>query len=94
MSIEQNNTLRDANYSEDEISLYDLYKVLVKRKLLIFIIIALSLVLCVIYLLVAPKIYQETAVLLPPTSGDVYLTNIDIANVTDFKPERPCSVAI
>jgi len=91
MSVEQNNSnnsLREVNYNDDEISLYDLYRVLAKRKKLIAIILALVLVICGIYLLVAPKIYQVTAVLLPPTSGDVYLTNIDIANVTDFKPDQ------
>lgn len=89
MSIEQNNLLREAHYSDDEISLYDLYRVLVKRKNLIAIVVASVFAVCIIYLVSVQRIYQISAVLLPPTgSGNLYLTNLEIKDEADFKPEQ------
>ena len=89
MNIEQNNNMvRDANYSEDEISLYDLYRVLCKRKTLIALVFAVVIVLCVIYLLIAPKVYQVTATLLPPAQSELYLTNIEVSAELNYKPEN------
>ncbi|MBI1423161.1 MAG: hypothetical protein GC149_06820 [Gammaproteobacteria bacterium] len=85
--MQQNLPSGENTYIDDEISLYDLYSVLLKRKKLIGAVFISVLLVCAIYLLVAQKIYKATAVLLPPTSGDVFLTNIDIKGVTDFKPE-------
>ena len=88
MTIQQTNSLRENGYSDDEISLYDLYRVLVKRKTLIAIVIASILALCVIYLLIVPKIYQVSALLFPPSSGDMYLTNLEISKEAVFQPEQ------
>lgn len=85
MSTENHHVDRD-NYDEDQISLYDLYWVLVKRKMLIGIICVLALIISVIYILVAPKVYQVKTIILPPTSGDVYLTNFDVSDDLNFKP--------
>ena len=88
MSTEQNNLVRDVSYSEDEISLYDLYRVLSKRIKLIISVIVATLVICGIYLLVTPKTYQVTAILLPPANSDLYLTNINVSDDMKFKSDH------
>jgi chain length determinant protein (polysaccharide antigen chain regulator) len=88
MTIQQTDLIRENGYSDDEISLYDLYRVLVKRKNLIAIVFASILVICIAYLIVTPKIYQVSTLLFPPSSGDMYLTNIDLSKVADFQPEQ------
>ena len=88
MTIQQTNSMRENGYSDDEISLYDLYRTLAKRKKLIAIVVASVLIVCGIYLIITPKIYQVTALLFPPSSGDMYLTNLDVSKVADFQPEQ------
>lgn len=87
MNTEKKPIDREAYY-EDEISLYDLFRVLVKRKKLIAIVAAVVLIGCLIYVFAAQRVYRVQAILLPPAQGDVYLTNIDIAKDTEFKPEE------
>jgi chain length determinant protein (polysaccharide antigen chain regulator) len=87
MSESQTTTAKSEEYyREDEISLYDLYHVLVKRKNLIAIVLAAVLIVCGIYLLITPRIYQISAILLPPSPSDLYLTNIDVSKENKRKP--------
>ena len=51
---------------EDEINLLDYWRVLVKRKLLIGIIVGAAFVVSIIYSLILPPIYASTASIFPP----------------------------
>ena len=51
---------------EDEINLLDYWRVLVKRKLIIGLIVAIAIIASVIYALMLPPIYASTASILPP----------------------------
>ena len=62
---------------DDEISLYDLYAVLVRQKKVIFISIMAVLILCIGYLVLTTKIYQVNVTLLPPFIKDLNLANLD-----------------
>lgn len=52
--------------TEDEINLLDYWKVLVKRKLLIGVIVGSAIVCSIIYSLILPEIYASTASIFPP----------------------------
>ena len=55
-----------SNVTEDEINLLDYWRVLVKRKLLIGIIVGAAFVASIIYSLTLPPIYASTASIFPP----------------------------
>ena len=55
---------RQSDQTQDEISLIDLYLVLVCRKKVILFAFTVIVALSIIYLMVAPKIYQVSAMLL------------------------------
>lgn len=71
---------RNADQMQDEISLIDLYQVLVRRKQIIFITLAVIITLSIVYLLVASKVYQVSAMLLEPTADQLALTNRTVVN--------------
>ena len=54
---------------EDEINLLDYWRVLVKRKLIIGLIVIAAIIVSVIYALTLPPIYASTASILPPQEG-------------------------
>lgn len=59
-------TTNNDRIEEDEINLLDCWRVLVKRKLVIGLIVAVAIVASVIYALTLPPIYASTASILPP----------------------------
>ena len=70
-------------YSEqeqDEISLIDLYLVLVKGKKILFATMIFVVLAAVAYLLLVTKVYQVTAMLLEPTADQLVLTNTNVVN--------------
>lgn len=56
---------------EDEISLFDLLRVLLKRKLTILGLTALTTLIAVAYALLSPSVYEAQSILLPPTEKQV-----------------------
>jgi len=59
-------TTNNDKIEEDEINLLDYWRVLVKRKLIIGLIVAIAIIASVIYALTLPPIYASTASILPP----------------------------
>lgn len=59
-------TTNNDKIEEDEINLLDYWRVLVKRKLIIGLIVAFAIIASVIYALTLPPIYASTASILPP----------------------------
>lgn len=68
---------REHNPNEDEISLQDIYFVLVRRKRTVFYMFILVIIISIAYLLLAPKVYQSSVRILPPLKGEIFLTNLD-----------------
>ena len=62
-------TTNNDKIEEDEINLLDYWRVLVKRKLIIGLIVAIAIIASVIYALTLPPIYASTASILPPQEG-------------------------
>jgi len=81
MSVEQNKGFYQTNHNEEEISLYDIYRVLNKRKKLVLIVFAAVLLFCAAYLLIMPRIYHVSATLLPPLPGDMYMPNLPVSSI-------------
>ncbi len=68
---------------EDEISLIDIWRVLVKQKLWIFSITIIATIGAIIIALLLPRVYKAEAVILPPHSKDIEALNItDVNEVT------------
>ena len=65
---------------QDEISLIDLYLVLVNGKKILFATMIIVVLAAVVYLLLATKVYQVTAMLLEPTADQLVLTNTNVIN--------------
>ncbi|MBI5747020.1 MAG: lipopolysaccharide biosynthesis protein [Nitrospirae bacterium] len=59
-------TANEERIEDDEINLLDYWKVLVKRKLLIGVIVGVAFVASIVYSLILPKIYVSTATIFPP----------------------------
>jgi len=66
---------RNADQFQDEISLLDLYFVLVKRKMIILFTVALCVIASVIYVLFGTKEYHVTAKMLIPSPDDLILSS-------------------
>ena len=62
-------TTNNDKIEEDEINLLDYWRVLVKRKLIIGLIVIAAIIVSVIYALTLPPIYASTASILPPQEG-------------------------
>ena len=71
---------RNADTMQDEISLVDLYQVLVKGKKILMTTVAIVVALGVLYLILAAKVYQVTAMLLEPSADQLVLTNRTVVN--------------
>jgi len=69
-----------AEQMQDEISLIDLYRMLVDGKKILFATLAIVVALSVVYLLLASKVYQVTAMLLEPSADQLVLTNRTVVN--------------
>jgi len=65
---------RNSDQFQDEISLQDLYLVLVKRKMTIILTLVLCLIVSVLYVMFATKIYQASARIIIPTEDDLVLS--------------------
>ncbi len=65
---------RNSDQFQDEISLQDLYLVLVKRKMTIILTVAVCLVASILYVVFATKIYQASARIIIPTEDDLVLS--------------------
>lgn len=65
-----------SNVTEDEINLLDYWRILLKRKLFIAIIVVIAFIGSIIYSLLLPKIYSSTATLLPPQQEGSMGSNI------------------
>ena len=67
---------------EDEISLIDLLRVLVKRKITILAMTVLVTLAALSYALIAPPLYRAEAIFLPPSAKDIQgLQGVDVASV-------------
>ncbi len=66
---------RNSDHFQDEISLQDLYFVLVKQKRVILLILVASVIASVLYVMFAPKIYQVSARIIIPGEDDLVLSN-------------------
>ena len=75
---------REYNPNEDEISLLDLYLVLARRKTTIIITLVIVLLICSAYLLLAPKVYRTSVMILPPDPSALYLATMANADLTSF----------
>ncbi len=75
-SIEERRRIlrRNSDQFQDEISLHDLYLVLVKRKMTIMITVAVCVIASLLYVLFATKIYQASARIIIPTVDDLVLS--------------------
>ena len=68
---------------EDEISLTDLFRVLVNYKLMIFCLTALTTLVTIIYVLSLPSVYEAKSILFPPTEKQILPFNIqDVPNLS------------
>lgn len=67
-------------YPEDEIDLFDIWRVLVRQRKLIVIVTVLVSLLAVGYALLAPRVYKAEVFLLPPLGKDVAGLNIPEIN--------------
>jgi LPS O-antigen subunit length determinant protein (WzzB/FepE family) len=62
---------------EDEVSLVDLWQILVKQKKTLFALVALTLIAAFVYALVATPVYKApVAVVFPPTESEIQLFNV------------------
>jgi chain length determinant protein (polysaccharide antigen chain regulator) len=71
---------RRSDQFQDEISLVDLYLVLVRRKKEVIVTLVVVILLAIIYLLLATKLYQARAMLLEPRADQLTLTNSTVVN--------------
>jgi len=71
---------RDADSMQDEISLIDLYRVLAKGKKILLATMVGVVALSVVYLLLASKVYQVSAMVLEPSVDQLVLTNRTVVN--------------
>jgi LPS O-antigen subunit length determinant protein (WzzB/FepE family) len=62
--------------TDDEISLVDLWRILVKRKNIIIILTAITAICALLYALLATPVYRAKATFLPPTVSDIQALNI------------------
>lgn len=63
---------------EDEISLVDLWRVLVRRKGTIFVVAAIATIGAVLYAMLATPVYKAEAIFLPPAESDIQSLNIQV----------------
>ena len=61
---------------EDEVNIFDVWKVLVERKKIIYIVTALTTTIAVIYALISPPVYKAEVFFLPPLVADIQHLNI------------------
>lgn len=81
---------RNNDQMQDEISLIELYQVLIRRKIVIAVTLAATLALSIVYLLLTTKVYQVEAMLLEPTADQIVLTNSSVVNPNlDIKNVKP-----
>lgn len=78
---------RNADTMQDEISLIDLYRVLVNGKKILLATMATIIVLAVVYLILTPKVYQVTARLLEPTADKLVLTINAVSDPARYVPK-------
>ncbi len=73
---------------QQEISLFDLWQVLVKQKWLIFMTWGVCTLLGLVYVLLATPIYQAEAYMLPPSQKDVQALNVRLSSPSDKAGEK------
>lgn len=84
-AMDQPQYMQSRNSSEYEISLLDLWKILVVRKKIIFLCTTLATVGALIYALISPPIYKAEIFFLPPAMNDVQSLNIqNIQNIQNI----------
>lgn len=74
--------LIQANYEEDEISLYDIWQILVEYRLYIASITFIFTLTALIYAIQAPPVYQAEARIIPPNERDIEEINISELNTS------------
>ena len=75
-------------HSQDEVSLIELWAILIRKKNIIIITVVVCFVLAVGYLLTEPKVYKSEVSFAPPQATDIHPFNtIEIAGFTGFTAE-------
>ena len=70
--------------AEDEISLADLWGVLVKRRKVLLAVTAVATVGAVLYALLATPVYRAEVVFLPPAANDIQALKVQVQNIEDI----------
>ena len=67
----------------NEVSLVDLWRILVRQKRMLFMVWAITMALAVLYILVATPVYKSEVFMLPPSQKDIQPLNITISDRSD-----------
>ena len=84
----RDNNNNNNNKNEDEISLLDLYFVLVRRKRTIIVTFVVVILMCAAYLILVPKVYQTSIMILPPLQSELTLTEAENTSLSSFKSKE------